>query len=103
RLCRCPPAPISTYSPTSCTTGTMTALDRSSPGVVRPPQPTIRATTAPSASIGQTVNNRGITLTVTEAHAVDSVLMNESNFRPGSGYEIHVDNAEDRRPVRLRD
>lgn len=47
-------------------------------------------TTSPSASIGQTVINRGITLTVTEAHAVDSIQMNESNFRPGSGYEKYT-------------
>ncbi|WP_090058247.1 hypothetical protein [Lentzea fradiae] len=39
-----------------------------------------------SAGIGQTVSNRGITITVTEARAVNSVLMNESDHRSGSGY-----------------
>ncbi|KAA1020522.1 DUF4352 domain-containing protein [Pseudonocardia sp. EV170527-09] len=47
-------------------------------------------TAPPSASIGQTVSNRGITLTVTDARAVDSIQMNESNFRPGSGYEKYT-------------
>lgn len=47
-------------------------------------------TAPPSASIGQTASNRGITLTVTDARAVDSIQMNESNFRPGSGYEKYT-------------
>jgi hypothetical protein len=47
-------------------------------------------TAPPSASVGQTVSNRGITLTVTDARAVDSIQMNESNFRPGSGYEKYT-------------
>ncbi len=47
-------------------------------------------TAPPSASIGQTVSNRGITLTVTDARAVDSIQMNESSFRPGSGYEQYT-------------
>lgn len=46
--------------------------------------------TPPSASVGQTVSNRGITLTVTKAHSVNSIEMNESNFRPGSGYEKYT-------------
>ncbi|MFJ8967039.1 hypothetical protein ACIRG5_47410 [Lentzea sp. NPDC102401] len=48
-------------------------------------------TTPPSAGIGQTISNRGITLTVTETRAVNSVLMNESNYRPGSGNETHTE------------
>jgi predicted component of type VI protein secretion system len=47
-------------------------------------------TTAPPATVGQSVSNEGITLTVTEAHGVDSIQMNESNFRPGSGYEKYT-------------
>lgn len=47
-------------------------------------------TTAPSSQVGQAVTNRGITLTVKEARAVDSIQMNESNFRPGSGYEEYT-------------
>lgn len=38
-----------------------------------PPTPTA----APSAVVGQTVTNGGITLTVTKAHSVDSIQMNE--------------------------
>jgi hypothetical protein len=51
-----------------------------------PPIPTA----APSAAVGQTVANGGITLTVTKAHGVDAIQMNESNFRPGSGYEKYT-------------
>ncbi|WP_298795940.1 hypothetical protein [uncultured Pseudonocardia sp.] len=47
-------------------------------------------TAAPSAQVGQAVTNRGITLTVKEARAVDSIQMNESSFRPGSGYEKYT-------------
>ena len=47
-------------------------------------------TAAPSAVVEQTVTNGGITLTVTKAHSVDSIQMNESNFRPGSGYEEYT-------------
>lgn len=47
-------------------------------------------TTPPSASVGQTVSNRGITLTVTKAQSVNSIEKNESSFRPGSGYEKYT-------------
>lgn len=47
-------------------------------------------TAAPSSQVGQAATNRGITLTVKEARAVDSIQMNESNFRPGSGYEKYT-------------
>lgn len=50
-------------------------------------------TAAPSSQIGQVVVNRGITLTVKEARAIDSIQMNESNFRPGSGYEKYTKTA----------
>jgi hypothetical protein len=70
--------------PASSTAGGATAV-AAAPVTTAP-----TSTTPPSASVGQTVNNRGITVTVTEARAVDSVLMNESNFRPGSGYEKYT-------------
>jgi hypothetical protein len=52
------------------------------------PSPT--PTAAPSAQVGQTVTNKGITLTVKQARAVDSIEMNESNYRAGSGYEKYT-------------
>jgi hypothetical protein len=55
-----------------------------------PVAPTLPAEEA-SAEVGQTVSNGGITLTVTGAGVVESVEMNESNFRPGSGYETYTE------------
>jgi hypothetical protein len=52
-------------------------------------------TPAPIAEIGQTVSNRGVTLTVKAAHAADFIEMNESGFRPGSGYEKYTRTAPD--------
>ncbi len=46
--------------------------------------------TAPSAAVGESVTNKGITLTVKTAGPVDSIQMNESNSRPGSGYEKYT-------------
>lgn len=45
---------------------------------------------APIAQVGQTVSNRGVTLTVKAARAADFIEMNESGFRPGSGYEKYT-------------
>lgn len=36
------------------------------------------------------MSNGGVTLTVTAARVTDSIEMNESNFRPGSGYEEYT-------------
>lgn len=47
------------------------------------------------AEVGQTVTNGGITLTVTSARVVESIEMNESNFRPGSGYEEYTTTTPD--------
>ncbi|MHA6631773.1 hypothetical protein ACU61A_40595 [Pseudonocardia sichuanensis] len=55
-----------------------------------PVAPTLPAEEA-SAEVGQAVSNGGITLTVTGARVVESVEMNESNFRPGSGYETYME------------
>lgn len=47
------------------------------------------------AEVGQTVTNGGITLTVTNARVIESIEMNESNFRPGSGYEEYTTTTPD--------
>ena len=54
-------------------------------------------TSAPSASptpeprsVGEEVSNGGITLTVKAARTASSIELNESNFRPGSGYEKYT-------------
>jgi hypothetical protein len=47
-------------------------------------------TTAPLAQTGQTLSDGGVTLTVKSARVTDSIDMNESNFRPGSGYEVYT-------------
>jgi hypothetical protein len=73
--CSNTPAPSSSTSP-STQTATYAAPTSTAP---------------PSAAVGQAVTNQGITLTVTEARAVDSIQMNESNFRPGSGYEKYTE------------
>jgi hypothetical protein len=61
------------------------------------PPPAARPATSPSsapapplAQVGQTVSNGGITLTVTATRTVESIDMNQSNFRPGSGYETYT-------------
>jgi hypothetical protein len=54
-----------------------------------PVAPTLPAE-EPPAEVGQVVSNGGITLTVTGARVVESVEMNESGFRPGSGYETYT-------------
>jgi hypothetical protein len=48
-------------------------------------------TTPPANQVGQQVSNGGITLTVTSAESAPSIRLNESNFRPGSGYETYTD------------
>jgi hypothetical protein len=62
-----------------------------SPDAAAPP-PAVRPAASPSstpapplAQVGQTVSNGGITLTVTAARTVESIDMNQTNFRPGSG------------------
>lgn len=58
-----------------------------------PPTTTAVPTTTPaptSAEVGDTVTNGGITLTVTGARVAETIEMNESNFRPGSGYEEYT-------------
>ena len=40
--------------------------------------------------VGQVVRNGGVTLTVTAARVADSIDMNESNYRPGSGFEKYT-------------
>jgi hypothetical protein len=52
--------------------------------------PSATADAAPSAQVGQTVTKGGITLTVKDARGVETIQMNESNFRPGSGYEKYT-------------
>jgi hypothetical protein len=47
--------------------------------------------TAPPNEVGQAVSNRGITLTVTEVKAADSIPLNETNYPQGSGYETYTD------------
>jgi len=44
----------------------------------------------PLNDIGRTVANGGITLTVKAAHTTDSILLNETSSRPGSGYERYT-------------
>ena len=41
-------------------------------------------------SVGEQVSNGGITLTVKAARIATTVDMNESNYRPGSGYETYT-------------
>jgi hypothetical protein len=67
-----------------------------SPDAAAPP-PATHSATSPSptpaiqlAQVGQTVSNGGITLTATAARTVESIDMNQSNFRPGSGYETYT-------------
>lgn len=67
-----------------------------SPDAAAPP-PEARPAASPSstpapppAQVGHTVSNGGITLTVTAARTVESIDMNQSNFRPGSGYETYT-------------
>lgn len=53
--------------------------------------PTPTATPAPaSTEVGDTVTNGGITLTVVGAYVSETIELNESNFRPGSGYEEYT-------------
>src|SRR5690348_11226584 len=57
-----------------------------------PAAPVTAATTAPPQlnGIGQTVSNGGITLVVKAVHTANTIDMNESNYRPGSGYETYT-------------
>jgi hypothetical protein len=58
------------------------------------PQPATAApsTTVPAANqVGQPFTNLGITATVTSAETAESIALNESNSRPGSGYETYTD------------
>jgi hypothetical protein len=52
-------------------------------------------TSAPVAlpGIGQAVRSGGITVTVKSARRAESVQLNESGFRPGSGYEKYTKTA----------
>jgi hypothetical protein len=53
--------------------------------------PVAATSSAPAPrKVGDQVSNRGITLTVTAARAVDSVDVNETGSRPGSGYEKYT-------------
>ncbi|WP_345613075.1 DUF4352 domain-containing protein [Pseudonocardia adelaidensis] len=68
-----------------------------SPPDAATPPPAARSATSPSpspapqlAQVGQTATNGGITLTVTAARTVESIDMNQSGFRPGSGYETYT-------------
>jgi hypothetical protein len=73
-------------------------LTPETPPYAAAPSPPTRTTTSssatpaapPLAQVGETVSNGGITLTVTAARTVESIDMNESNFRPGSGYETYT-------------
>lgn len=40
--------------------------------------------------VGQTVTNRGVTLTVTGAQVTEVIELNKSNYAPGSGYETYT-------------
>lgn len=54
------------------------------------------AATSPAAvleEVGRVVHNREITLTVTKVSSPATIEMNESNFRPGSGYESYTSTA----------
>jgi hypothetical protein len=53
-------------------------------------QPDVRPCSPSLAQAGQSVSNGGVTLTVTAARTVESIDMNQSNFRPGSGYEAYT-------------
>jgi hypothetical protein len=65
-----------------------------------PPAPTVTVqveTSAPSPSptpeprsVGEQVSNGGITLTVKAARTASSIDLNESNYRPGSGFEKYT-------------
>jgi len=46
---------------------------------------------APPNQVGERVSNLGITLTVTEVNAADSIPLNETNYPQGSGYETYTD------------
>lgn len=46
---------------------------------------------APVAQVGQQVANLGAVLTVSSVTAAKSIPLNESNYRPGSGYEKYTD------------
>jgi hypothetical protein len=63
-------APSSTSAPTS-----------SGQGAVQP---------AAAGRVGATVTNGGITMAIKSAGEVPSISVNESNFRPGSGYETYT-------------
>lgn len=54
------------------------------------PQPPSTTMAAPLAQVGQALTNRGVTLTVKSAKGADSIEMNESGARPGSGFESYT-------------
>jgi hypothetical protein len=56
------------------------------------PETTPSATSAalPLAQVGQSASDGGITLTVIAARTVEPIEMNQSGFRPGSGYETYT-------------
>jgi Telomeric repeat-binding factor 2. len=72
-----------------CSNTTTPAPASSSQPVVSA-QATTSAPAAAMAVIGQELSNRGVTLTVKAARAVDTIDMNESNYRPGSGHETYT-------------
>jgi hypothetical protein len=76
--CSSPPQPA---TPTAPTANSVPAS--SSPEL----QPT---PTAQLNEVGKTVSNGGITLTVKAARTTDSILLNETSSRPGSGYERYT-------------
>jgi hypothetical protein len=89
------PAACSSQPVESASTSASASAGSCGVAVCDPPQttPSATPTTAPPAQVGQTVTSGGITLTVKDARAVDSILMNESHFRPGSGYEKYTKTA----------
>lgn len=66
-------------------TGSTATTAAAAPVTTKPTRPA-----PPSASVDHPVSNRGITLILTDARAVDSIQTNESNFRPGSGDEKYT-------------
>lgn len=63
------------------------------------PRPTTATpTTTPEpqiAAVGDTVTNGGITLTLVSAGSIDTIELNKSGYRPGSGYEDYTVTAPD--------
>jgi len=49
------------------------------------------ASAPPLAQVGETLTNRGVQLTVKAVRSAETIEMNQSGFRPGSGYEKYTE------------